>query len=327
MPKYFIRLILCFFSSVIIFCSCKSKDASSVQVATVEPRTPVTVTSISFDALESSVNLNATSTYLQKNFVKSNLIGYVQKSNIKFGDYVNRGQVLFVLKTKEATAIGNSVNKLNPDFKFSGVNVIRADASGYVTEVNHQAGDYVQDGEQLAIINDSKSFVFVMNVPYEYKQYVTVGKQVQLTLPDGERLMAIVKSSLPLVDSASQTQAVSLTVNSPHSIPVNLVGKVKIIKVTKAAAPTLEKKAVLSDETFSNFWVMKMINDSTAVKVPVKTGIETGDKVEIISPEFSPKDKILLNGNYGLADTAKVIVASPTPPKEGSKKMVSPEPL
>jgi uncharacterized NAD(P)/FAD-binding protein YdhS len=63
---------------------------------------------------------------------------------------------------------------------------------------------------------------------------------------------------------------------------------------------------------------MKMINDSTAVKVPVKKGIETSDKVEILSPEFSPQDKILLNGNYGLADTAKV-TASPAPPREGSR--------
>ena len=53
---------------------------------------------------------------------------------------------------------------------------------------------------------------------------------------------------------------------------------------------------------------MKMINDTTAVKVPVKKGIESGDKVEIVSPEFSAKDKIVVNGNYGLADTALVII-------------------
>ena len=215
---------------------------------------------------------------------------------------------MFVLKTKEAEAIGNAVNQLNPNFKFSGTNLIRAGASGYVTELNHQAGDYAQDGEQLAAINDSKSFVFVMNVPYEYKPYVTIGKQVALTLPDGERLLGTVQSSLPMVDSVSQTQAISLKVNSPHSIPVNLVAK--------ASAATLEKKAVLTDETQANFWVMRMINDSTAVKVPVKTGIETGDKVEIISPEFSMQDKILLTGNYGLADTV-LVITSPNSYKGG----------
>jgi len=308
MKRYFIKSISALFVCLLLFAGCKTKDLATTD-APAEVRVPVTVTSVTFEPLRQYIDLNATSTFLQQNFVKANLNGYIKKANIRFGDYVHRGQVLFVLKTKEAEAIGNSVNKLDPSFNFSGANVIRADASGYVMQINHQAGDYVQDGEQLAVINDSKSFVFVMNVPYEYKQYVSTGKQVQLTLPDGEKLLGTIKPSLPIMDSASQTQAVSLNVNSPHPIPVNLVAKVRIVKESKTVAATLDKKAVLSDETKTNFWVMKMTNDSTAIKVPVKTGIETVDIVEIISPEFQPKDKILLTGNYGLADTAKVIVA------------------
>ena len=254
--------------------------------------------------------MNATSAFLQKSYVKSNLNGYVKKVNIKLGDFVNNGQTLFVLKTKEAEAIGNSVNHLNPDFKFSGINTIPANTHGFIAELNHQEGDYVQDGEQLAVISDSKSFVFVMNVPYEDRPYVSIGKQVEVTLPDGERLQGTIQSTMPMMDSLSQTQSVALRVNLPHTIPQNLVAKVKIVKVAKAAASSLPKKAVLSNETLSEFWVMKMINDTTAIKIPVKTGIETGEKIEIVSPDFSPQDKILLSGNYGLPDTALVIVAS-----------------
>ncbi len=309
MKKYCAQIFGLLFLGSLIAIGCKSKGSTSSETDTApEARVPITVTSIKYEPLEEFVNLNATSAYLQKIVVKSNLIGYVQKSNVKFGDYVKRGQTLFVLKTKEAAAIGNSVNQLDPGFKFSGVNVIKAEASGYITEVNHQSGDYVQDGEQLALINDSKSFVFVMNVPYEYKRYVAAAKQVQVTLPDGERLLATVKSSLPMVDSVSQTQAVSLSVNTAQSIPVNLVAKVKIIKVSKIAAPALEKRAVLSDESLNGFWVMKLINDTTAVKVPVKIGIQTSEKVEITSPEFLATDRILLTGNYGLSDTASVII-------------------
>ena len=308
MKKYRIKLIYGLFVGLLIPGSCNSNDSSDAAESPAEVRTPVTVTSVIYEPLQDYIDLNATSAFLQKSFVKANLNGYIQKANIKFGDYVNHGQTLFILKTKEAQAIGNDVNQLDPSFKFSGVNPIKADVSGYVAEINHNAGDYVQDGEQLAVINDSKSFVFVMNVPYEYKSYVPVGKQLELILPDGEKLQGTVKSSLPMMDSVSQTQAISLSVNSSHSIPVNLVAKVRLIKVSKTAAVTLDKKAVLSDESLNNFWVMKMINDSTAVKVPVKTGIESGDKVEIISPEFSPNDKIILTGNYGLPDTAKVVV-------------------
>ncbi len=304
----FFRTTLFFFICLAFLIRCKSKDPAPADEAATETHTPVTVTSVSYDPIEEFIELNATSTYLQKSYVKSNLTGYVKSVNIKLGDLVRSGQSLFVMKTKEAEAIGNSVNRLNPDFKFSGVNVIPADQTGYIAELNHQAGDYVQDGEQLAVISNSKSFMFVMNVPYEDNPYISTGKQVELTLPGGERLLGIIQATMPVMDSVSQTQAVSVKVNSPHSIPQNLVAKVKIVKVSKAAATSLPKRAVLSDETLSQFWVMKMINDTTAVKVTVKTGIETGDKIEIVSPDFSPQDKMLLSGNYGLPDTALVIV-------------------
>jgi hypothetical protein len=55
---------------------------------------------------------------------------------------------------------------------------------------------------------------------------------------------------------------------------------------------------------------MKMIDSTTAVKVPIKKGIETTDQVEILSPVFSTGDRILVTGNYGLPDTAKVKIAA-----------------
>ena len=54
------------------------------------------------------------------------------------------------------------------------------------------------------------------------------------------------------------------------------------------------------------FWVMKLINDSMAVKTMIKPGITAGNKVEILSPAFSLQDRIINKGNYGLSDTAFV---------------------
>ena len=71
---------------------------------------------------------------------------------------------------------------------------------------------------------------------------------------------------------------------------------------------SLPKASVLTDEVQSEFWIMKMINDSMAVKVPVQKGIESNDKVQILSPPLFAEDKVLLTGNYGLSDTAKVII-------------------
>ena len=306
MKQYLTKLKYALFVCL-LFYSCHSSTTDNSN-DTPEVRTPVTVTSVSHFPLKEYIQLNATSAYIQQNFVKSNLNGYIQKSNIKFGDFVHAGQALFVLKTKEASAIGNAVNQLDSSFKFSGVNTIRAGASGYVMQVNHQAGDYVQDGEQLAMISDAKSFAFVMNVPYEDKPYVSIGKHVQVILPDSEMLDGTIASSLPLVDSVTQTQSYAIKVNAGHTIPQDLIAKVKILKSSINDAATLPKSSVLSDETQTKYWVMKMIDDSTAIKVPIKTGIEKGDSVQIISPQFLSSDKILSGGNYGLSDTALVTV-------------------
>ena len=286
-------------------CAGQSNQADD---APVEARTPVTVTTIRYDTLEQYLQLNATSSYLQRSFVKSNMIGYVMKTEVKIGDFVHAGQPLFVMQTKESRAIGNAVNKLNPDFKFTGVTTLAANASGYITELDHQPGDYVQDGDQLAVISDAGSFEFVMSVPYEDRQYVKEGVAVTVVLPGNERLPGTVRSALPVVDSVSQTQQFAVTVHADHQIPPDLVATVDIRKVMKPSTPTLPRQSILTDETQSSFWIMKMINDSTAVKVPVQKGLEMGDRVEILSPSFTSRDRILLTGNYGLADTSLVTV-------------------
>ena len=306
--KQSLQLIVLAFSLSASLFACKSAPgAAAADDAAVKSQTPVTVTTVEeASSLANYLDLNATSIYLKKNYVKSNAIGYVQKSNIQPGQYVTKGQTLFTIKTKEAQSIGNTINILDTSFKFSGVNRIKASASGYVTMLNHQTGDYVQDGEQLAVINESSSFCFLLQLPYELLSTLKINQTIPLTLPGGQKLNATVASLMPAVDTASQTQGIVLKVNSSTPIPENLVAKAHIIKTEKNNTTALPRSAVLSNETQTDFWVMKIINDSTALKTPVKKGIETADKIEILSPKFAATDRIVVTGNYGLADTAKV---------------------
>jgi multidrug efflux pump subunit AcrA (membrane-fusion protein) len=285
------------------------KDAATGSTSdSVDARTPVTVTNVGNDALNDYIELNAVSSFLQKSYVKANANGYLQSADVYPGKYVEIGQPLFTLKTKEAQTLGNSLKILDSSLHFSGVNTIKANQHGYLTQLNHQSGDYVQDGEQLAVISDRNSFVFLLDLPYELRQAVLGKRNVELLLPDGTKLNGAIGAAMPTVDSASQTQNIIIRVNTSAAIPENLIAKVRIIRSSKASAQSLPKAALLTDETESDFWVMKLIDSATAVKVPVKKGIETKDRVEILSPVFSASDKILVTGNYGLPDTAKVKV-------------------
>src|SRR5690348_14856911 len=94
-------------------CKSNSADAGSEDVAAEDVVTPVTVTHPRHGNINETVKLNATSAFLLKTFVKSNATGYLQTAGIKVGDYVSKGQTLFTIKTKEAVALGNSINQLD----------------------------------------------------------------------------------------------------------------------------------------------------------------------------------------------------------------------
>ena len=149
------------------------------------------------------------------------------------------------------------------------------------------------------------SFIEKNYLHFNAAALVDAAKGYKKHIADGKKMMARISSAMPIVDSASQTQNIILKVNEKN-LPINLIGKVRVIKNEKANAVSLPKQSVLSDETQTNFWVMKLIDDSTAAKVPVTKGLEINDRIEIVSPKFLTSDKFLLTGNYGLADTARI---------------------
>jgi hypothetical protein len=293
--------------------SCKSPDSEKNQAASVDEKTeklatPVTVTSPTTGSMIETVDLNAVSSFLLKTYVKASANGYLQVVNAEIGKYVTKGQELFVVKTKESQSLGNTITALDSSLHFDGAIHIKSPGTGFISQLNYRTGDYIQDGEQLAIITDTKSFVFELELPYELKPYLPKNRELQVNLPDGTILNGHLDMAMPSVDAVSQTQHYVIKVDTDKQIPENLIAKVSLIKQEKNNTISLLKSAVLTDEVQSQFWIMKMIDSVTAVKISVTKGLETADKVEILFPKLSQTDKILLSGNYGLPDTAKVSV-------------------
>ena len=303
MKKISELILLALFSSLIFSCGEEDDKADSSKIKNA---TPVTITSITQGALTQTVELSATSSFQQKTIVKANSTGYLADLNIRSGDFINKGETLFTIKSKEAASIGNTINKIDSSFHFKGVSEMKSPVSGYISEVNFSAGDFVQEGEQVLTVSDASSFAFVLSIPYEQISLLKNNSSLVLHLPDGSTLNGTLDKAMPMVDAATQTQNILIRVQSNQMIPENLIAKVELVKSKKENAVTLPSDAVLSDETQKEFWVFKLMNDSTAVKIPIEKGVENGDAVEILSPEFSSTDKFLLTGNYGLPDTAIV---------------------
>lgn len=306
--KYIITIII----AGITFLGCKSSN-DNVTDAPAEEIKPQTVVSVAYPSdtsqLNNTITLNATATYLLKSDVKANSNGYITLMSIKLADHVSKGKVLFGLQTKEARALGNTINKLDTSFRFNGATTVISPATGYVTMLNHQAGDYVQDGEVLATITDASSFGFVMDVPFEYLQIIKNKKVLPVTLPGEKVLEGKIAKIMPAADAVSQTVRVLLHVPD-NTIPENLIGTVALSKTT-AYGLSVPKMAVVSDETQTSFWVMKLIDDSTAVKTAITKGVETDKYIQVKSGDVTTKDRVIVSGNFGLGDTAIVKIQNP----------------
>jgi Barrel-sandwich domain of CusB or HlyD membrane-fusion len=274
----------------------------------IEGLTPVTVIHPVIGDLSETITLNASSRFMLKTSVKSDMNGYIQKVNIRTGQRVSRGQELFVIRSKESEHLGNTLSGLDTAFHFKGTVSIKSPSNGYVTELSYKEGDYVQDNEILASISDINSLVFLLELPYELSRYIPGNKKLELILPDGSKLNGSIESSLPSVDPVSQTLPCVIHVNGNSSIPENLIATVKFIKKSKAGATIIPRASLLTDEAQTQFWIMKMIDSTTAIKIPVTVGMKTSNEVEITSPALLPSEVILFTGNYGLPDTAKVTI-------------------
>lgn len=275
----------------------------------LKPRTSVQITQIDSGKINDNLILSATSVYLKRNLVTSSIAAFITRVYVKLGDHVQKGQPLYLLESKERKALGADITKVDPSLKGFGLITITAPASGVITTFDkQQTGEYVLEGTQLCTIAASQDLAFQVNVPYEYTNLVKPGIKCIITLPDGSKHSATITTPLATMNVTEQTQVLLARPDRNLVLPENLLGKVQFNRSTYGNQQVLPKACVLSDELLKDFWVMKLINDSMAIKIPVKTGTKDNRNIEILSPKFEPGDKILISGNYGMADTALVTV-------------------
>ncbi|MCX6301351.1 MAG: HlyD family efflux transporter periplasmic adaptor subunit [Bacteroidia bacterium] len=299
-PFYSLLLLLILFTT-----ACRRNKTVSETDASVI--TPVTIAEVINKPVTETIELPAVSAFLNKSIVRSATSGTVENISIVPGEYVKKGQVLCTIRTREASAMNNSLID-DSTFTFKGRIDIISPTSGVINSISHQNGDFVQEGDEIAVISDQNSLVFILDTPFEFAKYVEKNRNCKIQLPGDQIINGNITGNLPEMDSQAQTVRYVIKPVFAGRLPANLNALVRIVKSSKDKAFVLPKSAVLSNETQTEFWVMKLINDSIAIKIPVKKGYENNEEVEITDPEFIQTDRIILTGSYGLPDTARVIV-------------------
>jgi multidrug efflux pump subunit AcrA (membrane-fusion protein) len=289
----------------VLLSACRNRTAPSEPE--ISARTPVTLQNPSFTSISDSIDLPAITTYLKRNVIKSSVAGVIESVSLVQGESISKGKEVFTLRTKEASVLRNN-QPADTSLGIRGLIKVFNPQDGVVSSVSHQAGDFVQEGDELAVVADNKSLVFVLQVPYEMTTLIKINGSCSLLLPDNTRMKGRITGRFPEMDKQNQTIGFVVNAGNISKLPENLIASGLIVKNEKKNVQVLQKQALLGNETQTSFWVMKLIDDSTAVKVMVKKGIENEQIVEIEDPVFLKTDRILISGNYGLPDTASVIV-------------------
>lgn len=285
--------------------SCKSGTTTSEEVLDV--KTPVTIVPVAFESVTSSFDLPAVSTFMNKSVIRATTTGTIENVSINQGDFISAGQQLFTIRTREAMALGNMAGN-DSSLAFKGLITITSHNDGVISSLSYRKGDFVQEGDELAVVSEQNSLVFILEVPFELEKYVGNNRNCLIDLPGSNQIKGTITGKLSEMDLQSQTvRYVVKTLTSEH-LPGGLIASVKMVRSKNDKALVLPKQAVLGDETQTEFWVMKLINDSTAVKVVVSKGFENNEKVEITHPDFLVSDHVILTGNYGLPDTASISI-------------------
>ncbi len=271
-------------------------------------KTPVTIVPAEFKSVTSTVGLSAVATFMNKSIIRSTITGTIEKILISPGEFITTGQLLFTVRTREAMVL-NKTAQTDTSLNIKGLINITSPKEGVINTISYQKGDFVQEGDELAVVSEQSSLVFILAVPFELEKYIETNRICNILLPDNRQIRGIITGKLPEMDIQSQTIRYIVKPSATDRLPGNMIATVKLVKSTNDKASVLPKQAVLGNETQTEFWVMKLVNDSTAVKIIVSKGFENNDEVEIIKPQILPSDRFVLTGNYGLPDTARVVIA------------------
>lgn len=294
-----------FFSIIIFFVLSAGCSKQSGNVSIYEKGISVKIDTISQIDMIEYLTLNATSLFQRKEIVRSTFQGSITKVYKRIGDKINSGDELFLIQTKEFA--GNNKIDINIEGnKFSGSIALKSHTSGILTELNHNIGDFVSEGEQIGIISDPQSLIIQLSVPFQFSNKIIVGSGCIIDIPNGSKLNGRIVNIVPVVNPTSQTQMFLIkpekSVNLPENL--NLTVKFPIKKITNAFV--VPKSALMTDETQSHFWIMKLATDTSAIKLNVEKGIENEKYVQVIGENIKKGDRIISEGAYELPENAKI---------------------
>jgi membrane fusion protein (multidrug efflux system) len=174
---------------------------------------------------------------------------------------------------------------------------IRAPFSGIISARNVNLGAYVGPsgkGSELPLftLQDQKNLRLSVSIPEVYTGYLKNGDEVNFTVKSlpSQTFKAKVKRMSGALDLRLRSERVEMDVpNASKTLLPGMVAEINIPLPANASTFIIPKKAML--DTSEGLFVLKVV-DNKIVKVGVKKGRETDDKLEVFG-DLTEGDKLV----------------------------------
>lgn len=284
------------------FSACKKNEKT---VSEKKAPISVNVVAVQQNDIKEYLTFNGVTQYQKKENIRSNVTGYISWMKYKIGDNIRNGQTFASVRTKEQDALKEAVKIDSSLGKFISPINIRSNATGIINTLNITTNDYIAEGDILATVVQPKSLTVQVNVPYEYEDFVDIGTNCEILLQNEETITAKITGKLPTIDPLAQSQ-IFLIALPDIDLPENLNVQVKTIYREDTTAITIPKTALQTNELLTDYWVMKIFNDSLAIKQKVVPQLKNDSLIQIKSDALKIGDLVITKGAYQMQDSTIV---------------------
>jgi RND family efflux transporter MFP subunit len=187
--------------------------------------------------------------------------------------------------------------------------VVRAPFTGVVAKRWHNPGDLVEASASdpvIRVINPNQLQILAA-VPVADLAHVTPGRQGRAVGPGSDERQPVTVLTRPAqIDPKTTLADVRLAFVNRTTLPAGAAVVVEIVSETRPNALVVPTVAIVREGDTA--FVMVAGADSKAHKQVVKTGLESHDRVEILSG-LTAGDRVIVHGQDDLPDNAAITVS------------------
>ncbi|KEY20157.1 efflux RND transporter periplasmic adaptor subunit [Kaistella antarctica] len=169
--------------------------------------------------------------------------------------------------------------------------------SGYITDLNISEGAYVSEGGTILTLADLSTLWAEAQVYSSQMALIHRDTKVTVSIPDLDNLKidGTIDFTNPEINSASRINLVRVSIPNKDKLLKPGMPVYVLVENESRKTLTLPTDAVIRDGKMATVWVKTAKN--TFVNKMVKTGLETDDRIEILSG-IKEDDEVVVSGTY-----------------------------